>query len=212
MDRKTYFDSILNDTLAYEMSALVKRVQRSLVVVRVGKHGVGAGVIPRSDGLIVTNQHVAGSHSFFGRVRPVVSAGGWWREFAARALAHDPEIDLALLQIDDHDSPAAQIADSRLVRVGAAYPGGRSSRGQLGFGGRGSQRAEPGSDAAGPCGSVDIIRSARCRAWRQATLAALWLMPPEAYRDQYHDYGRRPGGGNPLSRGRTPLWKGALVI
>ena len=123
MDRKTDFASALNDAalnnaLADEMSALVKRVQRSLVVVRVGKHGVGAGVIWRRDGLIVTNQHVAGSHNLFGRARLLVALADG-REFAARVLAHDPEIDLALLQIDDQDSPAAQIADSRLCESGS---------------------------------------------------------------------------------------------
>ena len=163
MDRKTDFASVLNDTalnnaFADEMSALVKRVQRSLVVIRVGKHGVGAGVIWRRDGLIVTNQHVAGSHSLFGRARLLVTLADG-REFPARVLAHDPEIDLALLQIDDHDSPAAQIADSRLVRVGQLILAVGHPWGQLGFVTAGVVSGLSHAQTRGPRGSVDIIRA-----------------------------------------------------
>jgi len=163
MDRKTDFASALNDATlnnayADEMSALVKRVQRSLVVVRVGKHGVGAGVIWRRDGLIVTNQHVAGSHTLFGRAHlQVALADG--REFPARVLAHDPEIDLALLQIDNSDSPAAQIADSRSLRVGQLILAVGHPWGQLGFVTAGVVSGLSQAQTRGPRGSVDIIRA-----------------------------------------------------
>ena len=158
MDRKTNFAATLNDALADEMSALVERVQRSLVVVRVGKHGVGAGVIWRRDGLIVTNQHVAGHHSLFGRAHlQVTLADG--RDFPARLLAQDPEIDLALLQIDDQDSPAAQIADSRSVRVGQLILAVGHPWGQLGFVTAGVVSGLSQAQTRGPRGSVDIIRS-----------------------------------------------------
>jgi len=43
-----------------EMASLVAQVQRSLVQIRNGRHGMGAGIIWRPDGLIVTNAHVVG--------------------------------------------------------------------------------------------------------------------------------------------------------
>lgn len=158
MDLKTDFIAALNDTLADEMSALVGRVQRSLVVVRVGKQGVGAGVIWRSDGLVVTNRHVAGHHSLFGRAHlQVTLADG--REFPARLLAQDSEIDLALLKIDVQDSPAALIADSRLVRVGQLILAVGHPWGQLGFVTAGIISGLGRVQTRGPRGSVDIIRT-----------------------------------------------------
>src|SRR3989337_4124902 len=43
-----------------EMASVVAQVQRSLVQIRNGRHGMGAGIIWRPDGLIVTNAHVVG--------------------------------------------------------------------------------------------------------------------------------------------------------
>lgn len=43
-----------------EMASVVAHVQRSLVQIRNGRHGMGAGIIWRPDGLIVTNAHVVG--------------------------------------------------------------------------------------------------------------------------------------------------------
>jgi serine protease Do len=158
MDLKTDFTAPLNEALADEMSALVERVQPNLVVVRVGKQGVGAGVIWRSDGLVVTNQHVAGHHSLFGRAHlQVILADG--REFPARLLAQDSEIDLALLQIDLQDGPAALIADSRLVRVGQLILAVGHPWGQLGFVTAGIISGLGRVNTRGPRGSVDIIRT-----------------------------------------------------
>jgi serine protease Do len=158
MDRKTDFTATLNDALADEMSALVERVQRSLVVVRVGKQGVGAGVIWRSDGLVVTNRHVAGYHSLFGRAHlQVTLADG--REFSPRLLAQDPEIDLALLQIDVQDSQAALIADSHLLRVGQLILAVGHPWGQLGFVTAGIISGLGRAQTRRPHGVVDIIRT-----------------------------------------------------
>jgi len=44
----------LTATLAKALEEVVQRVQRSLVVLHNGHQGVGAGIIWRSDGVIVT--------------------------------------------------------------------------------------------------------------------------------------------------------------
>jgi serine protease Do len=110
----------LTSSLAEATSDVVRRVQRSLVVLHNGQHGVGAGIIwddshrnKRSDSsLILTNYHVIahGRH-----IRAELEDGS---EYPARPLAQAPDFDLALLEIDKGDLPAALIADSRSLRVG----------------------------------------------------------------------------------------------
>lgn len=71
----------------------------------------GSGVIVRSDGYILTNDHVVGGAD---RVDVKLADG---REFKGTVL-RDPRTDLALVKIDARDLPAAQLADSDKVRVG----------------------------------------------------------------------------------------------
>jgi S1-C subfamily serine protease len=40
------------------------------------------------------------------------------REFAARVVGVDPATDVAVVRIEDHDLPAAVLADSAQIRVG----------------------------------------------------------------------------------------------
>src|ERR1700737_20564 len=90
---------------------IAEHLRRSTVLVHAGGRGSGSGVIWRSDGLIVTNAHVAhGSHS---RVQ-------LWdgREFDATVKSRDPRGDLAELRIDAANLPAASAADSSQVRPG----------------------------------------------------------------------------------------------
>lgn len=103
--------SSLSDSLTDCMASMAERVKRSLVAVQVGRHGFGSGVIWRSGDLVVTNQHVVAR----GKPRVTLPDG---REFPARLLAQDAEIDLALLQIEDSGCPPAAIADARGLRVG----------------------------------------------------------------------------------------------
>lgn len=71
----------------------------------------GSGVIVRSDGYIMTNNHVVAGAD---RVTVKLSDG---REFKGKVLL-DPRTDLALVKIDAKNLPAAQFADSDKVRVG----------------------------------------------------------------------------------------------
>ncbi len=110
----------LTTSLAEATSEVVRRVQRSLIVLHNGHHGVGAGIIwdshhgdkHRSGTLILTNYHVVAHGQ---RLRAELEDG---TEYPARLLSQAPEIDLALLEIEKGDLPAAMIADSHILRVG----------------------------------------------------------------------------------------------
>jgi serine protease Do len=71
----------------------------------------GSGVIVRSDGYILTNDHVVADAD---RVTVTLLDG---REFTGKVF-RDPKSDLALIKIDADNLPAAQLADSDGVRIG----------------------------------------------------------------------------------------------
>jgi Do/DeqQ family serine protease len=94
-------DPLFSQLFAPEMR---QRVQQSL----------GSGVIVRSDGLIVTNNHVvAGGNE-------ITVALSDKREFKAKVLLADPRTDLAVLKIDTHGEnlPVVPFANSDAVQVG----------------------------------------------------------------------------------------------
>jgi len=74
--------------------------------------GSGSGVIFRSDGAILTNNHVV-EHAT--RITVQLKDG---RQFKAKVLGTDPAVDLAVLKIDAKDLPALAFADSGKARVG----------------------------------------------------------------------------------------------
>jgi serine protease Do len=81
-----------------------QRVQQSL----------GSGVIVRSDGVILTNNHVVSGGT------DIVVALSDKREFKAKVLLADPRTDLAVLKIDTKGErlPVVPCADSDTVQVG----------------------------------------------------------------------------------------------
>jgi serine protease Do len=81
-----------------------QRVQRSL----------GSGVIVRSDGVILTNNHVVAGGT------EITVALADKREFKAKVLQADPRTDLAVLKIDTHGErlPTLQFANSDRLQVG----------------------------------------------------------------------------------------------
>jgi serine protease Do len=102
--------------LSVNLADLCQRANQSLVVVQNGRRGAGAGVIWRSGGIVVTNYHVI--HR--GRPRVSLLDGS---EYTTRVLAKARHIDLALLKLELSESdrsslPVAEIADSRMLRVG----------------------------------------------------------------------------------------------
>jgi serine protease Do len=94
-----------------DLNALYEHVRTSVVQVYRG-NGNGAGTIWREDGLIVTNNHVAGR----GNALQIVLGDS--RRFEGQVVARDAEKDLALVEIDATDLPAPKIGDSTRVRPG----------------------------------------------------------------------------------------------
>ncbi len=90
---------------------IAEHLRRSTVLIDAGSHGNGSGVIWTSDGIIVTNAHVARSSA----LRVQLWDG---RELQAEVMSRDPLRDLALLHIYGEDLPAARPADSSRVRPG----------------------------------------------------------------------------------------------
>jgi len=102
-------DSVLQ--LNDDAAGVIDKVYESLVQVRNGKRGAGAGTIWHPEGLVVTNAHVAGR----GPLKVELPDG---RVLPAQIMASDPERDLAALRIEASDLPTIQLADSRAVRAG----------------------------------------------------------------------------------------------
>lgn len=98
--------------MARAFGEVAERLRRSTVEVRLrGANAGGSGVIATADGQIVTNAHV---------VRAADASVRLWdgREFPAKLLARDARRDLAALQVETGDLPAATFGDSGNLRVG----------------------------------------------------------------------------------------------
>lgn len=99
------------ETLNIDAAATVDCASSSLVRVRNGRRGAGAGTIWHPQGLIVTNAHVVGR----GPVKVDLPGD---RTLPAQIMAADAERDLAALRVEASDLPTIQLADSRAVRPG----------------------------------------------------------------------------------------------
>jgi serine protease Do len=97
--------------LIEDFTSTAEGLLSSTVQVQGPRGGGGSGVIWREDGLVVTNAHVARRAT--GRIQ---LADG--RTAQATVAASDPRLDLALLEADVRDLPAAGSADSDALRVG----------------------------------------------------------------------------------------------
>lgn len=76
------------------------------------KQGSGSGVIFRSDGYILTNNHVV---EFADQISVTTFDN---RKFSAKVIGTDPKTDLAVLQIDAKGLPVLPFADSDEAQVG----------------------------------------------------------------------------------------------
>jgi len=102
--------STLTSAFSTETAALAERLNRLLVTVR-SEAGGGSGTAWTTDGLIVTNHHVAPDET-----ATVILHDG--SEHDARVVGRDPSRDLALLRVDANLTEIAEPGDSRGVRTG----------------------------------------------------------------------------------------------
>jgi S1-C subfamily serine protease len=77
------------------------------------QHGIGSGFIVRSDGYIVTNNHVVEN----ARQLQVILRDQA-KKYDARVVGTSPEDDVAVLKIDAQDLPALSWGDSSALKVG----------------------------------------------------------------------------------------------
>jgi S1-C subfamily serine protease len=77
------------------------------------QHGIGSGFIVRSDGYIVTNNHVVEN----ARQLQVILRDQT-KKYDARVVGTSPEDDIAVLKIDAQDLPALSWGDSQALKVG----------------------------------------------------------------------------------------------
>lgn len=97
--------------MSTEMAAVVERVQRSLAQISTARHGIGAGIVWRPDGLIVTNAHVVRHHA------PQVTLSDG-RTCTARVLSTDTDHDLAALSVAAHSLPTLELGASWPLQAG----------------------------------------------------------------------------------------------
>lgn len=93
------------------MTAVIQTVQQSVVQLGNGRRGFGAGTVWHSDGLILTNAHVAQR-----RAPEVTLTDG--RTFPSQLLAYDESVDLAALYIATNQLPTIELGHSRQLKTG----------------------------------------------------------------------------------------------
>ena len=102
------------------VAGVAARVMRSTVSIAVrgsAGSGTGSGVVIRSDGYIVTNNHVVASAAGGGRITVTLDDGE--QELPARIVGRDPVTDLAVLQVQTSASlPAATLGSSGSLVAG----------------------------------------------------------------------------------------------
>ena len=91
----------------------IKTTITSSDIIAPDQHGIGSGFIVRSDGYIVTNNHVVEN----ARQLQVILRDQA-KKYDARVVGTSPEDDVAVLKIDAQDLPTLNWADSGSLKVG----------------------------------------------------------------------------------------------
>jgi len=76
------------------------------------QHSLGSGFIIRSDGYIVTNNHVVDNAT---EIKVKLSDG---REFPAKVVGRDPKTDIALVRVNATGLPVLSLGDSNALQIG----------------------------------------------------------------------------------------------
>jgi serine protease Do len=137
-----------------------------LVVLHNGRAGVGAGVLWKRDGLVVTNHHVVAAHRGRSGNRDLRVEFSDGRVYPARVTAQDEEVDLALLQVEGdfrneqgQELPEVLVADVGQLRVGELVMAIGHPWGQRGMVTLGMVSGIFVAKTRGQRGQVEIIRS-----------------------------------------------------
>ncbi|HWH29667.1 MAG TPA: trypsin-like peptidase domain-containing protein [Mycobacteriales bacterium] len=108
------------DRAPESVAGIAAKVMKSTVSIAVqggGARGTGSGVVIRSDGYILTNNHVVASAADGGEIRVTFDDGA--TQLPARIVGLDPVTDLAVLRVDtDQELEAATLGRSRDLVVG----------------------------------------------------------------------------------------------
>lgn len=94
-----------------DLTEVAEKARQSLVRIHNGRRGAGARTIWHSDGLILTNSHVAGS----GPVHVTLPDD---RTLPAKLLATDTNLDLAALSVEGNGLPTTELGESTNLRPG----------------------------------------------------------------------------------------------
>lgn len=100
----------INSIVRAELPSVV-----SIIVDGATQSGSGSGFIVRSDGYLLTNNHVVALGGDKGKLTVVFSDG---TRVAGTVVGTNPEYDIAVVKVDRKDLPAMQLGDSRKVLVG----------------------------------------------------------------------------------------------
>ncbi|MBW8010349.1 MAG: trypsin-like serine protease [Chloroflexi bacterium] len=134
------------------LNGTVETVRRGLAVVQGRRFSAGAGIIWDENGVVLTNNHV------LGRQNPIVTLSDK-RQFEARILARDAEVDLAILKIEADALAPLTIGDSTNMRVGEITFAIGHPWGQLGAVTFGIISRLTHAQTRGPRGVVPIMRT-----------------------------------------------------
>ena len=143
---------VMTDELNAALAETIAQIQRSLVIVQGHRHGFGAGIIWRKNGMILTNAHVVNLHE----PHLMLPDGS---EYPAKVLRRDTEIDLALLEVAVDDLVPAQVASRSELRIGELVFAIGHPWGQRGFTTLGVLAAQDLAQTRGPRRMVPVLRT-----------------------------------------------------
>ncbi|MFM8515795.1 MAG: S1C family serine protease [Actinomycetota bacterium] len=110
--------AVVSDVVASSIGDIVARVLPTVVSIEVvgdEGEGSGSGFIIRSDGYILTNNHVAAPAADNGKLTVYFDDG---EGVPATIVGRNQSYDLAVLKVDEENLPVVDLGDSDLVAVG----------------------------------------------------------------------------------------------